>query len=45
MIFEVVLMMVDGVSGGVVLVMKMLVMSGDGEAGDVLIRTVGECRL
>ena len=37
------LMVVDGVSGGVV--MKMLVMSGDGEAGDVLIRTVGECRL
>ena len=40
MIFEVVLMVVDGVSGGV----------GDedvsdGEAGDVLIRTVGECRL
>ena len=29
----------------VVLVMKMLVMGGDGEAGDVLIRTVGECRL
>ena len=43
MIFEVVLMVVDVVSGGVG--DEDVSDGGDGEAGDVLIRTVGECRL